>query len=80
MNDPVDWIRAVFTGAFIGGFLWAIMVKMLSVLTHGAISTRHLYTFFPQYRFASSRSELFCTCGRKRHYGVVQQSESSSLR
>jgi hypothetical protein len=47
MKQPVDWIRAAFTGAFVGGFLWSIMVKMLSVLTHGAISTRFLYTFLP---------------------------------
>lgn len=40
MKQPVDWIRAVFTGAFSGGFLWAIMLKALSVLTHGNISTR----------------------------------------
>lgn len=45
MKEPVDWIRAVFSGAIFGGFLWAIMVKVLSVLTHGEISTRYLYAF-----------------------------------
>ncbi|OMC48279.1 hypothetical protein [Mycobacterium sp. IS-1264] len=47
MKEPVDWIRAVFSGAVIGGVLWAIMVKMLAVLTHGHMSTRDVYTFLP---------------------------------
>jgi hypothetical protein len=46
MKQPVDWIRAVFTGAISGGFLWAIMVKVLSVITHEHTATHDLYTFF----------------------------------
>jgi hypothetical protein len=47
MKEPVDWIRAVFSGAIMGGLLWAIMVKALSVLTHGHMSIRDFYTFLP---------------------------------
>jgi hypothetical protein len=46
MKQPIDWIRAVFFGAISGGFLWAIMVKVLSVATHEHTSTHDLYTFF----------------------------------
>ncbi|SOJ55785.1 hypothetical protein MSIMFB_03264 [Mycobacterium simulans] len=45
MKEPVDWIRATFTGAIAGGFLWAIMAKAMSVIAHEHISTRFFYTF-----------------------------------
>lgn len=35
----------MFFGAISGGLLWAIMVKVLSAITHGHTSTHHLYTF-----------------------------------
>ncbi|MEB3981670.1 hypothetical protein OQ968_10375 [Mycobacterium sp. 663a-19] len=47
MKEPVDWVRAVFSGAIIGGVLWAIMVKMLSVITHEHMPMRDVYTFLP---------------------------------
>lgn len=46
MREPVDWIGAVFTGAISGGFFWAIMVAMLSVVADGHIYTHTLYIFF----------------------------------
>jgi hypothetical protein len=46
MKQPVDWIRAVFTGAISGGMLWATMVKALSVIGHEHPATRDLYIFF----------------------------------
>jgi fructose-specific phosphotransferase system IIC component len=46
MKQPIDWIRAVFFGAISGGFLWAIMVRMLSIITHEHMRTHALYTFF----------------------------------
>jgi hypothetical protein len=46
VKQPIDWIRAVFFGAISGGFLWAIMVKALSVITHEHVPTHDLYTFF----------------------------------
>ncbi|WP_204903380.1 hypothetical protein [Mycobacterium riyadhense] len=48
MKEPVDWVRATFTGAIAGGFLWAIIAKAMSVIEHGHISTRFFYTFVSQ--------------------------------
>lgn len=45
MNGKLDWIRATFSGAIFGGFLWAVMAKAMSVITHGDIPTGFLYTF-----------------------------------
>lgn len=46
LKEPIDWIRAVFFGAISGGFFWAIMVAMLSVVADGHIYTHTLYIFF----------------------------------
>lgn len=45
MKEQIDWIRATFSGAIFGGFLWAIMVKAMSIATRGSTTTRFLYTF-----------------------------------
>lgn len=45
MREPVDWIRATFTGSIAGGFLWAVMAKAMSVIAHEHISMRFFYTF-----------------------------------
>ncbi|CDO89180.1 hypothetical protein AWC29_11915 [Mycobacterium triplex] len=45
MKEPIDWIRAVFLGAISGGFLWAVMLSVLFLVTHGDTTTRDLYTF-----------------------------------
>jgi hypothetical protein len=45
LKEPIDWIRAVFFGAISGGFLWAIMVRMLSIVTHEHMHTHALYLF-----------------------------------
>lgn len=46
MKQQVDWIRAVFTGAIFGGFLWATMSKAQSVMTHEHLPAHNLYIFF----------------------------------
>jgi hypothetical protein len=45
VKGKVDWIRATFSGAILGGFFWAIMAKVMSVITHGKIPAGFLYTF-----------------------------------
>lgn len=45
MKESIDWIRAVFTGAIFGGILWAVMAKVISVVTHEHFPARYSYTF-----------------------------------
>jgi hypothetical protein len=46
VKEPIDWIRATFSGAIFGGVLWAIMTKTMFTVTypHGP-STGFLYVF-----------------------------------
>ncbi|KZS69260.1 MAG: hypothetical protein K2X56_04630 [Mycobacterium pseudokansasii] len=45
MKEPIDWIRATFTGAIAGGFLWAIMLKAISIATHEHFAAGDFYRF-----------------------------------
>lgn len=45
MKEPIDWVRAVYTGAILGGFLWAIMVTFLSARAHGHSPEGYMYKF-----------------------------------
>jgi hypothetical protein len=43
MKEPVDWIRAVFTGSVTGGLLWAMMAKASLILLREGISPYNVY-------------------------------------
>ncbi len=45
MKESIDWIRAAFTGAISGGILWAVMAKVISVITHEHFPAPYSFTF-----------------------------------
>src|SRR5947209_20591756 len=46
VKEPIDWIRATFSGAIFGGFLWGIMVKAMFIVKHPhGPPTTYLYAF-----------------------------------
>lgn len=46
MKEPIDWIRTVFTGAIMGGFLWGFVPRVLFALSHGHLATKAGYMYF----------------------------------